>query len=67
VIAGDALTVTAKGSPFVNKRREGPAIPFTGGLGRDAFFIAGGAALLLGLAAAGVSNARRRREAHVTR
>ena len=44
-----------------NKRREGPAIPFTGGLGRDAFFIAGGGVLALGLAAAGVSNARRRR------
>ena len=44
-----------------NDRREGPAIPFTGGLGRDAFFIAGGGVLALGLAAAGVSNARRRR------
>ena len=44
-----------------NDRREGPAIPFTGGLGRDAFFIAGGAALLLGLGAVGVSGARRRR------
>ena len=53
--------MTAKGSPFVNKRREGPAIPFTGGLGRDAFFIAGGAALLLGLGAVGLSGARRRR------
>ena len=54
--------MTAKGSPFVNKRREGPAIPFTGGLGRDAFFIAGLGIVALGLAAVGAGRLRDRRK-----
>lgn len=48
--------------PVVNTRMEGPELPFTGGLSRDAFFIIGVSILLLGFVAAIVLQIRRRRK-----
>jgi LPXTG-motif cell wall-anchored protein len=47
---------------FVNTRRDGPVIPLTGGIGRDAFFIAGLLIIAAGFGAVGVKRVRSRRE-----
>lgn len=48
--------------PVVNDRIDGPALPLTGGLGRDFFTITGLGILVLGLGAVGVTQVRNRRE-----
>ncbi|SHJ75431.1 hypothetical protein SAMN02745244_03183 [Tessaracoccus bendigoensis DSM 12906] len=46
---------------IVNPRIDGPVLPLTGGIGRDAFFIAGLSVLVLGLGAVGATRIRNRR------
>ena len=47
--------------PFENVRRDGPTIPLTGGIGRDAFQIAGLSILIVGLGSAIAVRIRNRR------
>ena len=61
-ISATALAVPVEGSPFTNVRRDGPVIPLTGGIGRDAFFIAGLLIIAAGFGAVGVKRVRSRRE-----
>ncbi|QGH70770.1 SpaA isopeptide-forming pilin-related protein [Pseudactinotalea sp. HY158] len=46
---------------FVNDQQGGPALPLTGGFGRDHVYIAGAATLLLSLMAYGATKVQRRR------
>lgn len=58
----DASTLDITLDPIVNSRIDGPDLPFTGGLSRDAFLITGASILLLGMAAAVTLQLRRRRK-----
>ncbi len=57
---GDGL-LSVQLDPVVNIEIDGPDLPLTGGLGRDAFFMAGLSILGLGLIAAAVRQVRRSR------
>lgn len=58
-VSADTLTLDL--GPIENTRREGPAIPLTGGLGSDFYSMLGGGILAAGLVGAGLSRLRKRR------
>lgn len=58
-VSADTLTLDL--GPLENTRREGPAIPLTGGLGSDFYSMLGGGILAAGLVGAGLIRLRKRR------
>lgn len=61
ITGDDEMSLHVVLDPVVNRPIDGPALPFTGGLGRDFFAIAGLVVTGLGLGAAGALRARARR------
>lgn len=59
-VSADTLTLDL--GPIENTRREGPAIPLTGGLGSDFYSMLGGGILAAGLVGAGLIRLRKRRQ-----
>lgn len=59
-ISADTLTLDL--GPIENTRREGPAIPLTGGLGSDFYSMLGGGILAVGLVGAVLIRLRKRRQ-----